>query len=88
MRERSSGPGAKLTVELPAPSSQHSTKGIVKIPTRFVPTVSNSASAALPPTACEHVHTILFAASQMASSAPGFLAGRSTMLQACKTIDA
>lgn len=52
MRERSSGPGAKLTAELPAPSAQHSTKGIVKMPTRFVPTVSSSASAALPPTAC------------------------------------
>ncbi len=52
MRERSSGPGARLTAELPAPSSQHSIKGIVKMPTRFVPTVSSSASAAFPPTAC------------------------------------
>ena len=51
-RERSKGPGESATAELPVSSSQHSTKGIVKMPARLVPTVSSSASAALPPTAC------------------------------------
>jgi hypothetical protein len=50
-RERRSGTGERLTVELPVPSSQQSMKGIVKMPTRLVPTVSNSASAAFPATA-------------------------------------
>lgn len=56
-RERSRGPGARLMALLPAPSSQHSMKGITKIPSRFVPTVSSSASAAFPPTAWEPTNT-------------------------------
>ena len=57
-RERSRGPGARATVELPVSSSQHSAKGMVKMPARLVPTVSSSASAALPPTACAGRHGI------------------------------
>ena len=52
MRERSSGPGERATAEPPVFSSQHSMKGMVKMPARLVPTVSSSASAAFPPTAC------------------------------------
>ena len=51
-RERSRGPGARAIAEPPVSSSQHSMKGMVKMPARLVPTVSSSASAALPPTAC------------------------------------
>ena len=51
-RERSRGPGDRATAEPPVSSSQHSMKGMVKMPARLVPTVSSSASAALPPTAC------------------------------------
>ena len=57
-RERSRGPGERVTAELPVSSSQHSRKGMVKMPARLVPTVSSSASAALPPTACSGQHDI------------------------------
>jgi len=51
-RLRSSAPGASATACRPAPRRPHSTKGIVKMPARLVPTVRSTASAALPPTAC------------------------------------
>lgn len=54
-RDRSRGPGESATAELPVSRSQHSTKGMVKMPARLVPTVRSSANAVLPPTACASV---------------------------------
>lgn len=51
-RLESKGPGSMVTAEPEAPSSWHSTKGIVKMPKRFDDTVSNNAKAVLPPTVC------------------------------------
>lgn len=53
-RECSRGPGESATAEFPVSRSQHSMKGMVKMPAKLVPTVSSSASAVLPPTACNH----------------------------------
>ena len=47
----SRGPGAKCTAELPEPKTVDRTKGMVRMPSRFVLTVSNKASAAFPPAA-------------------------------------
>jgi hypothetical protein len=51
-RDCSRGPGERATDDVPVSSSAHSRKGMVKMPAKLVPTVSSSASAALPPTAC------------------------------------
>ena len=53
MRDCSRGPGAMCTAPLPAPSTAEMTNGMVKMPARLEPTVSSSASAVLPPTACK-----------------------------------
>lgn len=47
----SRGPGARCTAELPEPSTADRRKGMVRMPSRFVPTVSSNASAAFPPAA-------------------------------------
>ena len=47
------GPGSTVTPDPDAPRMRHSTKGMVKTPSRLDDTVSSSASAVLPPTVCK-----------------------------------
>lgn len=51
-RDLSRGPGAIWTAPCPLPKMRDRTKGIVKMPTRLLPTVRSRAIAVLPPMAC------------------------------------
>ena len=53
MRDCSNGFGAMRTAPPAAPRTADSMNGIVNMPSRLEPTVSSSASAVLPPTACQ-----------------------------------
>lgn len=54
IRDCTKGLGAMRIVPLAAPKTADSMKGIVKMPSKFEPTVKSNARAVFPPTACRY----------------------------------